>query len=1001
MCGILGWIGLEKHSQPLLRLDLLRHRGPDDQGQAVYRSQSGRVTAVLGSTRLSIIDLSLAGHMPMEYPEEPLAIVYNGEVYNFSELRRELEQLGERFFSRTDTEVILRGYRVWGDRVIERLQGMFAFAIWDGRGDGRLVMARDRFGKKPLYLKGDDHNGLWFASELKAILNSEASRDIDPVSLEYYLDRGYPPSDRCMLRGYRKLLPGHLLVWERGEHRERRYWDLPEGTLPFASRQKKQATREMRERLAEAVKNRLVSDVPVGLLLSGGVDSNSILALMAQLGPEPVRTYTACFGATNLDESEKARQTAHLMSSRHHAIIINPRSGRLLPFIASQMDEPIADPSAIATYLICRRARKEVTVLLTGDGSDELLLGYPRYRLHAASQIISRILPAVIRKAASQILPPWSILERTLSAPGDPLLRDRYWLDHGRRRVGAFAKGKQRLSIKEAVLKVLQEDIRTWLVEDILIKVDKMSMAASVEIRVPFLDQELAEWIMSLPISTRMTWWRGKKTLYEAMRGLVPKHISWSKKQPFDLPINDWFRSEWRMLAQDVLLDPQTEQRGWIDTDNVRRMLEEHLAGKYFHGRRLYQLLILELWARSILDRGKAEPIPLSVDDCAREVIPDHPIRKLAVLAPAGIGDTMRLSPGLKYLSNSDPNISVTLYVDKGRGSDEPMAGLPPVDRHVPIDFRAKGFKNVISLIRDIRNNSPDQLASTWISRISGIIGLLGGVGQCSGWVPQWSFSMRVNRLCWERQLPYDPPQKNVGIHDTQAFGQLLGVSSLPGYAPIFAAPIWEERALVLARQKLEKLNRPILAVNAVAQIGIRQREYPLDQMALVISGLLEEGIVNSIVLLGDAYSKRFHESLINVAGDRCFDLSGELSLAASAAMIRECDAMLTIDGGLLHVALASDIPVVVLYGPTEIYTKDPRGDHGGYVALSAFDECRCLCLNHRGIKAEEQCLHQSHCLASIPPDRIVEAVSSVLNGRFLSKSRTRRLVPGRGRSLD
>lgn len=1001
MSGILGWIGLKNDFPARLPLELLRHRGPNDQGQVKYLSQTGRVTAVLGSTRLSIIDLSPAGHMPMEYPGEPLAIVFNGEVYNFQELRREMEQLGERFFSRTDTEVILRGYRLWGDRVIERLRGMFAFAIWDGRSDGRLLIVRDRFGKKPLYLKGDDQNGLWFASELKAILDGKTSRDIDPVSLEYYLDRGYPPSDRCLLRGYRKLLPGHVLVWERGESRERKYWDISEASESFLFDQKKHTAREMRTMLAAAVEDRLVSDVPLGLLLSGGVDSNSILALMTQLTPEPVRTYTACFGASNLDESEKARQSAHLMSSRHHAIIINPRAGRLLPFIASQLDEPIADSSAIATYLICRRAREEVTVLLTGDGSDELLLGYPRYRMHAASQVLSRILPGALRKAASQLLPSWSILERTISAPEDPLLRDRYWLDHGRRRVGAFTRSKQRFSKEEAVLKVLQEDIKTWLVEDILVKLDKMSMAASVEIRVPFLDQKLAEWIISLPISRRMTWWRGKQILFEAMRSLVPQHISWSRKQPFHLPINDWLRSEWRLLLQDVLLDPRTEQRGWLDIGNVRRLVKEHLAGQGSHGWRLYQLLILELWARSILDRGKAEPIPGSVDDCARELIPDRPIRKLSILAPAGIGDTMRLSPGLKYLGDSDPNVSVTLYVDQGRGSDEPLAGLPPVDRQVPIDFRGKGCRNKMRLLRDIRKTFPNQLVSTWISRLSGSIGLLSGVRQRSGWVPQWSFSMRLNKFCWKKPLPYNPTQKNVGIHDTQAFGQLLGGNPLPTCAPIFAPPIWEESALVRARRELKKLNRPVLVVNAVAQQSIRQREYPLKQMALVISGLLEKGIVNSFVLLGDAYSQMFYESLSKVIGARGLNLSGELSLTASAAIIKESDAMLTIDGGLLHVALASDIPVIALYGPTEIYSEDPRGDRGRYVVLSAFNECHCFCLNHRGIQAGEQCLNESHCLASIPPDRVVDAVSSMLTGIFPHINGGGRLAPRWRQPLD
>lgn len=978
MCGIIGWTGFSG-TNPALRLDLLRHRGPDDQGQEVYRSQSQRTTAVLGSTRLAIIDLSPAGHMPMEYPGEPLAIVFNGEIYNFQDLRTELESHGEGFFSRTDTEVILRGYRVWGDGVVERLQGMFAFALWDGRGDGRLLLARDRFGKKPLYIREDRDKGISFSSELKTMVSSDPCREIDAGSINYYLDRGYPPSDRCMLRGYRKVLPGHSLIWEGGDWRQFSHWDLPSANPAVSAISDQEAAEEMEALLTKAVKSRLVADVPIGLLLSGGVDSSSILTLMSKLTQAPVSTYTACFGSADLDESERARQTALIMGSRHHAIMVNPRSGRLLPFIASHMDEPIADPSALATYLICRRAREEVTVLLTGDGSDELILGYPRYRLHAACQVISRLFPSGLRKLGSRIFPPWSIIERSLSAPADPLLRDRYWLDHGRRRVGAFARAGPRLSIEEAVRLVLREDIQTWLVEDILMKVDKMSMASSVEVRVPFLDQVLAEWIIGLPVSTRMNWWRGKKILYGAMRRLVPPHISWLKKQPFHLPTNDWFRSEWRTLAYDVLLDRKTLQRGWIKRQEVQKLLDEQLTGQSQHGRRLYQILILELWARSILDQGQAEPIPANTDDYARELSPNRPVKRIGVIAPAGIGDTMRLTPTLRRLGDSDPNISVTLYVDEGRGSDEVMAGVAPVDRHIPINFHVKTSIKLYRLIVDLRRNCPDQLISTWISKLSPLVQLLCGVKNQSGWVPQWSPVMQLSKVFWEKYEVYNPSQKDAGKYDTLAFSRIAGIDSLGSLAPIFATPLWEEQSLIAARKRLEELERPILAVNAVAQPSIRQRQYPLELMTCVLEEFLAKGIVRSIVLVGDSYSRECHKPLTVLLGPKGIDLSGELSLSATVAIIRECDAMLTIDGGLLHAALASDLPVLALYGPTEIYPEDPRGDGGRYVKISMFDSCRCLCLNHRGIAARPECHDQAVCMASIPPSRIVQSFSDLL----------------------
>ena len=807
--------------------------------------------------------------------------------------------------------------------------------------------------------------------------------------MAYYLDRGYPPSDRGMLRGYRKVLPGHLSVWERGELQERPYWEFPDANPALRAISDKEAKGEMRARLTEAVRKRLVADVPIGLLLSGGVDSSSLLTLMSKFFPNPVATYTACFGTTNLDEGERARQTALLMGCRHHAIMISPRSGRLLPFIASQMDEPIADPSAIATYLICRRAREDVTVLLTGDGSDELLLGYPRYRLHAAAQVLGRIFPAGLRRPLSQLLPVWSLPERTLSAPEDPLLRDRYWLDHERDRGAAFTKSAQRLSTEEAVRQILREDVKTWLVEDVLMKVDKMSMATAVEIRVPFLDQDLADWIASLSVSTRMSWRQGKKILYAAMHDLVPKHISWLKKQPFQLPIDDWFQSEWRILAQDILLDKTTLQRGWLDERQVSNLLGEHLAGKANHGRRLYQLLILELWARAILDRGESEPGPINIDDCARKLAPERPVRRVAVIAPAGIGDTMRLTPALRQLGESDPNVSVTLYVASGRESDEVMAGAAPVDRHVMIEFQGKTITKLFKLIRDLRNNPPEQLTSTWFSKVSCLVHFLCVVKQQNGWIPPWSLAMKINKIFYSRTALYDSSQKNAGIYDARAFGKILGIDALQTLAPYIAPPIWEEKTLAQTKQKVMGLPRPILAVNGVAQASIRQREYPLNLMVQALTELLTRGTIRTIVLLGDAHAQESYEPLHSIQGPGVLDLSGKLSLSATSEVMRLCDGVLSIYGGLLHVALASNLPVIALYGPTEIYSSDPRAEPGRYVKLSAYHDCSCICKNHRGILVIPGCREQAICLSSIPSSRIVESVSRLMaSSVFLRQER-------------
>jgi ADP-heptose:LPS heptosyltransferase len=493
------------------------------------------------------------------------------------------------------------------------------------------------------------------------------------------------------------------------------------------------------------------------------------------------------------------------------------------------------------------------------------------------------------------------------------------------------------------------------------------------------LDQEVANLVLTLPLQARLGFGQGKLVLAEAMRNSLPRHISLSRKQPFHLPINDWLRCEWRPLVQDVLLDKRTRDRGWVDHGEIHRLIKEHLTGRALHGRRLYQLLILELWARAILDRGEADSHPSSVADCARELDPNRPLRQVAVIAPAGIGDTLCLTPGLRQLGQTDPNVSVTLYVDQGRGADQVMAGSSPVERQVPINFSDRGLAKVFQLLGDIRRNPPDLLVSTLISRFSWLVGALAGVKDRRSWVPQWSLTRGLDGLVWRQPQPYNPQQRDVGRQDSLAFCELLGVPVMNPLKPYIAPPLWEESCLARTRVKLKGLSRPILAVNAVAQPDIPQRQYPLGRLSQALGELLHRGTINTVALLGDSYSRACHGPLHASLGPRGLDLSGELSLGATAAVLRECDAVLTIDGGLLHVALTTGLPVVALYGPTEIFSTDPRGLSGRYTALSAFDCCRCECLNHRGIKVRSECREEARCLASLSPGQIVAAVAALL----------------------
>ncbi len=434
--------------------------------------------------------------------------------------------------------------------------------------------------------------------------------------------------------------------------------------------------------------------------------------------------------------------------------------------------------------------------------------------------------------------------------------------------------------------------------------------------------------------------------------------------------VSDWLRCEWLPAARELLLVPDAEG------DRLRKMLDEHAAGRRDHGPALYEALAGRMRAGE-----PAEPPPMErIRECFRDLPAGRPLRRIAVLAPAGIGDTVRLTPGLRDLAEADPAASVTLYVDRAGGAGQVMAAAAPVDRIVPIPFRSRGPGKLVQLLRELRAEEPDELVSTWVSRLAGLAGGLSGVRERAGWVPRWSAAMRLGRLGWGRAVPYDPPCRGAGQYDVRAFRRLLGLSA-PDRPVLFrfAEPIREGPAVREARRRLAALPRPVLAVAAAAKANIPQREYPLPMMAHALEMILAEGHAGSVVLLGGAAARGRMGPLREAAGARGLDLCGELALAETAALVRACDGALMVDGGLLHVALCTHLPVVALFGPTEVFPTDPRGPAGRYVALSAFDRCRCRCLPQRGIEAAPECSEAAACLAAVPPERVAGAVGELL----------------------
>jgi asparagine synthase (glutamine-hydrolysing) len=629
MCGIAGIINLDP-DQPVdgerLRLmrDVLRHRGPDGEGLWI----EGPVG--LAHRRLSIVDIA-GGAQPMTTADESAWIVFNGEIYNHPELKPQLEARGHQYRTRSDTETILHLYKDAGESCVERLRGMFAFALWD-RQKRQLLLARDRLGIKPLYYALTDQHFL-FASEIKAILASGYIRPVlNQRVIPEYLATGFVAGAETFFRGVRKLLPGRMMTWTAGSGiRERRYWHLPESTTETHLNLKAQ-TSELRARLTDAVRSHLMSDVPIGLFLSGGIDSTALAALMASMVKEPIKTFSVGFPEREGNELRYARLAARSINSDHHEVVITGEDFfRTLPRLIWHEDEPIAFPSSVPLYFVSALAREHVKVVLTGEGSDELFCGYNRYRVtawnHRLGNAYSRIMPTFARDAISRTVTalPWSArryLGRTFLtlAPDARSLFFENFAFFSERMRQAILNGDALSSIDPfdelmrcynessggVVDRMAHTDLQTYLVE-LLMKQDQMSMAASVESRVPFLDHKFVEYVVSLPAEMKLRGWQTKAILREAVRDLIPPQIRTRRKMGFPVPVGPWLKERFAGLVDEFVMSPRALSRGLFNAGFVREISEEHRSGRVPHGTRLWLLMNLEIWQRIFLDGDAAE----------------------------------------------------------------------------------------------------------------------------------------------------------------------------------------------------------------------------------------------------------------------------------------------------------------------------------------------------------------------------------------------------------
>ncbi|MFA5142614.1 MAG: asparagine synthase (glutamine-hydrolyzing) [Candidatus Omnitrophota bacterium] len=624
MCGICGIInnrpGIAGENAVRAMSDKLIHRGPDDAG--IYRDKASLPEAVLGHRRLSIIDLSPRGHQPMSNEDGTIWLVMNGEIYNYRELKLELEAKGHKFSSNTDTETVVHLYEEYGEECVTRLRGMFAFAVWDA-GKKMLMAARDRVGKKPLVYYHDGGT-FCFASELASLLASGLIKtDINHEAIDNYLTLGYIPAPLTAYRRILKLPPAHILTFRDNKVTIKRYWELDYSNKIKIT--EGEAAEEVLKLLREAVKIRLYSDVPLGAFLSGGIDSSAVVALMSRVSPARVKTFSIGFEEKAYNELSYARSVAERFGTEHHEFIVRPDAMAILPALVERYGEPYADSSCIPTYYVAKETKRYVTVALNGDGGDESFAGYERYQAMIASKIY-RIVPQPLRKVfkgAMQALPGSMDyknnlirIQRFLEGVELPTLQ-RYarWVSifnpgikdtmytaefkaglSGEGHLGLlrpYIEGSGKIDLLD---RILMADVNTYLPDDLLVKVDIASMANSLEARSPFLDHKLMEFAAALPPQYKMRNFVKKHILKKALKGLVPAGNLHRRKMGFGMPVGAWFRGELKGFVRDTILSGNSFCSLYFNGEAVRKMIDDNAEMKRDHTYRLWALLMLELW---------------------------------------------------------------------------------------------------------------------------------------------------------------------------------------------------------------------------------------------------------------------------------------------------------------------------------------------------------------------------------------------------------------------
>ncbi len=975
MCGIYGAVGIRDPSL-LERMGAVTiHRGPDESGAYLDDDAS------LGVRRLKIIGLE-SGQQPIHNEDQALWLVYNGEIYNFQELRYSLEAKGHKFYTKTDGEVIVHLYEEYGEDCVKHLRGMFAFAVWDKK-NRNLFLARDRIGIKPLYYTSVD-GVLYFASELKALLEADViKKEINHGAIHDFLTFLYIPAPSTIFKSVFKLPPGHTLRFQDGSYSVQEYWDLE---LDI-SKEKDEIfyLDKIYDLLQEAVKLHLISDVPLGVFLSGGVDSSVLVSIMAGLTNRPIKTFSIGYGRKDEDYNELkyARLVSECFGTEHREFIVKPDAIGLLPKLAWHFDEPFADSSAIPTFLISQLAKKDITVALSGIGGDEAFGGYPRYLGAYISGYYQR-LPDIMRKAAYKAasLFPESTQNRDLFswarrfARGGLLPFGARYLDWvtflrpdeinklytasfiGNLKDAGPVKDKQAYFGGDRSLEgIFRFDIKTYLPDDLLFMADKMSMANSLELRVPYCDHKVMEFAASIPCGLKLKGLKLKYLLKKSFKDLLPREVLTRRKQGFMIPIGRWIKQDLKGVAEELLSRRQIEKRGYFNYEYVRWILDQHYSGKRDFTDRIWALMNLEMWHRIYIDKDHPvnKDMDIAVEEapsatgghCPRIAGDDFKdAKKILIVNLAGIGDVVMSTPALRALRKRFPSAFISFLTVPGSAGI--IRGSSDVNEILALDAGRPGIRDVLRLLTDLRKAKYDMLINLYeIGSLSGAIKMaflfwfVGGkykVGRNTG-----GLGFFLNRKIFDSAR-----LKRHTVQSMLDIPRSLGGES-DGKGP--EIPL-EKNEMDFARDYLKShdISGEDLLIGLHKDAKRPSRRWP-DESWDILEKELRIRCGAKIILTPGA---------------------GEFNLKQFAAILKRFDLFITNDTGAMHIAAAMGTPTVALFGPSDIHKFRPYAESDKFAIIRKHVGCNRPCYKH-------DCADKG-CMERITPEDVLIAAEKILN---------------------